>query len=311
MSPTRRFLQRALPVVVTAASLGWVFTRFDMAAVAATLTPRVLWILVPALLIYGAITIVIEALSVLTLLEERPDDFTGLTVARIKSASYLLQIVSYAIGSAALTLLLSRRAGISLGRAASVVLTIAVTDLSVVLSLGALGLLGQSSELALHGGLVAGAGALGIAGFVLLRTERSLGPIERLRALSVFDAVRHTPLGRLARLAGLRLLFSACFIAMAASAFVAFQVNVATPLLVGGVMTLALIGAIPIAVSGLGPGQVAAVAIFEGAAPPETLIAVSLVLSVGLIVLRAAMGFFFAREFTREALEQVREEEAG
>ena len=75
-------------------------------------------------------------------------------------------------------------------------------------------------------------------------------------------------------------------------------------------MALALVGAVPIAVSGLGPGQVAALAIFRGTAPPETLIALSLVLSAGLIALRAGMGLFFAREFTREALRDSIEETA-
>jgi hypothetical protein len=46
---------------------------------------------------------------------------------------------------------------------------------------------------------------------------------------------------------------------------------------------------------------VAAVYVFAGVAPPETLIAVSLVLSAGLLALRAAMGAVFAREFMREA----------
>ncbi len=310
MNRTRHLLQRALPALVTAASLGWVFTSFDMAAVAATLTPRVLWVLLPSLIVYGAITLVIEAHSILGLLEEPPSGFRAMTAARIKSASYLIQIVNYALGGAALTLLLSRRAEISLARAAGTVLVIAVTDLSVVLTLGALGLLGQSSSLALHGGLAAGAGVVGVIGFGLLRTPRSLGPLDHLRDLPVFDAIRRTPLGRLGRLLGLRILFSTTFIGVAASAFVAFDVQVPLPMLVGGVMTLALIGALPIAVSGLGPGQVAAVAIFRGTAPPETLIAVSLVLSAGLIALRAAMGLLFAREFTREALEEARAEPA-
>lgn len=308
MSKTRRFLQRALPALVTALSLGWVFTSFDMTQVGAALTPRVLWVLVPALFVYGAITLLIESLSILSLLEHRPSEFRGMTAARIKSASYLLQIVNYALGGAALTLLLSRRAEIGTGQAASIVLLIAVTDLSVVLTLGALGLLGQSNAIALHGGLAAGAAALGLAGFAVLRSPRSLGPLDRVRDFAVFDAIRHTPLPRIARLLGLRVVFSACFIGVAAAAFDAFQVSVEPALLVGGVMTLALIGAIPIAVSGLGPGQVAAVAIFSSCAPPETLIALSLVLSAGLIALRAAMGLIFAREFTREALRDSSEE---
>ena len=61
---------------------------------------------------------------------------------------------------------------------------------------------------------------------------------------------------------------------------------------------------------GSSPWKVAAVAIFRGAAPPETLLALSLVLSAGLIGLRAAMGLVFARELTKEALEQTREKPA-
>jgi len=310
VTTTRRFLQRALPVVVTAGSLGWVATRFDMGAVAAALTPRVFWILLPALALYGVMTLLLESASILGLLDRRPESFGAWTAARIKSASYLLAIVNYALGGAALTLLLARRAELGMGRAAGVVILIAFTDLAVVLSLGALGLLGQSNALALHGGLVALGALTGLGGFALLRFPGSLGPLERLRSLTIFDALRHASLHQLLRLAALRFIFSLCFIGVAAAAFAAFEVSVAPGLLVGGVMALALIGAIPIAVSGLGPGQVAAIAIFRDTAPPETLLAVSLILSAGLIALRAAMGLLFAREFTREALEKTLEKPA-
>ena len=41
-------------------------------------------------------------------------------------------------------------------------------------------------------------------------------------------------------------------------------------------------------------------------APAERLLAMSLVLSFGIISLRAAMGLCFARELTREALQDAR-----
>lgn len=279
-----------------------------MRAVADALTPRVFSILLPALLAYGCATLVLESSSILGLLDRRPAEFGAWTAARIKSASYLLATLNYALGGAALTLLLSRRAELGMGKAAGVVLLISFTDLAVVLTLGALGLLGQSNDLALHGGLVVLAAVAGLSGFALIRYPGSLGRLERLRSLTVFDALRHASLKQLARLVMLRAIFSVCFIGVAASAFVAFEVNVDPGLLIGGVMALALIGAIPIAVSGLGPGQVAAVAIFSGTAPPEILLALSLVLSAGLIALRASMGLIFAREFTREALAGAVEE---
>ena len=147
-------------------------------------------------------------------------------------------------------------------------------------------------------------------GLVLLRMPGSLGPVDRLRSLSVFQALRDTPARRLAELFALRVLFSLCFIGVAGAAFRAFEIEVPAAKLVVGMMVLAVVGALPIAVAGLGTGQIAAVYVFRGVAPPETLVTLSLVLSAGLIALRAAMGILFAREFTREALAQTREEAA-
>jgi hypothetical protein len=306
----RNLLQRVLPAVVSAVTLGWVVTSFDMSALGAALSWRVLAVLVPGLLAYGAVTVLLEALSILRLTGRRPD-FGIWTAARIKCASYLLAIVNYFLGGAALAVLLRRRAGLGLGETASVVLLIFAVDIVVVLSLGALGasLAGPEGP-AVRASFAATAGAAFFGGLVLLRTPRSLGPLERLRSLSVFDALRHTPGRVLLELGGLRLIFSLCFIGIGGVAFAAFDIAVPPGRLMLGMLTLAIVGALPIAVAGLGTGQVAVVYVFAGIATPEVLIALSLVLGAGMIVLRAAMGLLFAREFTREALEQTRAEAA-
>jgi hypothetical protein len=296
-------LRRVAPIVVTVATLVWVLGRFDLVKIGAALRWQVAAVLVPALLAYGAATLVLEAASILRLLPARAPGFGAWTAARIKCASYLLTIVNYALGGAALTLLLRRRAGIGIGEAASVVLLISATDLLVVLGLGALAAgTGGGDTPVVRAGAVSVAGLLGFGGLLLLRAPTRLGPLERLRSLTVFDALRTTPFARLLELALLRLTFAVCFVGVAGAAFVAFGIEIAPSRLVVGMMILAVIGALPIAVSGLGTGQVAAVYVFQGVAPAETLIALSLVLSAGLIALRAAMGAVFAREFTREAL---------
>ena len=58
--------------------------------------------------------------------------------------------------------------------------------------------------------------------------------------------------------------------------------------------------------SWLGTSQAAFVYLFADDAPAERLLAMSLVLSFGIIGLRAAMGLCFARELTREALHDAR-----
>jgi uncharacterized membrane protein YbhN (UPF0104 family) len=305
----RKALQRLAPVVISALTLGWVAGHFDMRKVAEALSWEVAFVMLPALLGYGAFTLLLEALSILRAIDAAPARLDAWTAARIKCASYLLAIVNYALGGAALTVLLRRRAGIGLGEAAGVVLLISMTDLLVVLGLGAgAAATVRAGTLTVKAGVVALVGVGFFGGLVLLRVPASLGPLERIRSLSVFDALRKRPTRQLVELLAIRIVFAFCFIGIAGVTFLAFDVPVPPGRLVLGMMILAIVGAIPWAVAGLGVGQLAAVIVFKNMAPDETLIALSLVLSAGMIALRAGMGLLFAREFTREALEETRGE---
>ncbi len=303
---TRRLLQQALPVIVSLASLTYVFVKFDLRGLGDSLSWQVVLVMLPAMLGYGAVTLVIEAASMMRLIDP-PESFTSLTAAKIKSASYLLGILNYALGGAALTILLRRRARLGLGESASVVVLISAADLVVVIAFLSVGLaFAETGDAVVRTGVVTLMGIGFFGGMLLLRMPHSLGPLERIRSLAIFDALRRTPANRLGQLLLLRTVFSVCFVGLAWASFAAFQVPVDLGRLVVGMMIIAVVGALPIAVAGLGTGQIAAVYVFKDVAPPETLIALSLVLSGGLIALRAALGILFAREYTREALQETR-----
>jgi uncharacterized membrane protein YbhN (UPF0104 family) len=302
------WLQRGLPAAVSLGALGWLLSTFDLRALFAALDARVARVMLPALALYGAATLVLEALSIRRLLAAPPPSFTLWIAARIKCASYLLAVINYTLGGAGLAVLLRQRTGLSLGEAAGLVLLIALVDLTLTLTFGTLGLVfSQVAVSALIVSLLSVAAAGIVFGVMIVRAPGSLGPIERFRSLAVFAALRRTPLVRLLELVGLRCLFSVCFISVAGAAFLAFDVEISAARLVGGMMALAIVGALPIAVSGLGTGQVAAVYLFRDLAPAETILAMSLVLSFGLISLRLLMGMVFAREFVRRALVAARE----
>ena len=108
-----------------------------------------------------------------------------------------------------------------------------------------------------------------------------------------------TPL--LLRLAVLRACFVSSFVLVCWSSFVAFQVDAPPSLIVVGMLVVGFIAGLPIAVGGLGTTQVAVMTIFAAYATPETLLAKSLTLSTGMLLMRGAMGAVFARELTREA----------
>lgn len=311
MSRARWLAQRLLPAAVSIAALAALLVIVDFDALLQALSWKVAVVLVPALLVYGAATLALEAASLTRLLAFAESNLRAWTAARIKCASYLLGIVHYALGVAALSVLLQRRAGIRLAESASVVLLISAVDVLVVLVLATTG--AAVSEIEAPARLAVVLAVLGVGfvgGLMLVRTPASLGPLERIRSLSFFAALRTTSLRRLGELGLLRLTFAACFITLGALAFRAFGLAPPLSVLVVGMLFVAVVAALPIAIAGLGTGNAAFLWVFRDVADAETLLALSLVLSAGMISLRVAMGLVFAREFTREALEQSRREAA-
>jgi len=294
-------LQRAAPIAVSVAVLVWIASDVDVEALLALLTPRVGLILVPALLVYVTATLFLESRSLLLLIESPPAGFGALSVARIKCASYLLGIVHFALGAGTLVLLLSRQTRLSIPEATGRVLLVTFTDILVIFVVVTLsGSLIQQLTPPLRLLLLVGAVA-GVGGLLLLRAPFSLGPLEWARKLPVLRELRLVSTPRLLHLIVLRACFVASFVGVCWASFIAFEVEAPAALIVVGMLVVGFIAGLPIAVGGLGTTQLAVMTIFAPYAPPETLLAKSLALSTGMLLLRGVMGAVFARELTREA----------
>ncbi|MCP4002562.1 MAG: flippase-like domain-containing protein [bacterium] len=320
-SRLKRALKFLLPFAVSGGLLVWLISgqltgpEVDRAKLLDLVVGSlVIW--VPVFIAYGAFSLLLEAYSILRLMPDGNHSLTLWTAARIKAASYLLYIVSYAVGAGTLSFLLPRRASISLAHAAGVVALIAGFDLAtlalvtgvsaLLLQSGAAGIPQEWIERILGlGGLLAACIVLGVA---LLRARRSLGPLDRLRELSLFRAARETPPRRLVELALVRFAFVCGFIASMCSVIYAFRIEVPVPDAIVNVALVSAVSSLPIAFAGLGTGQAAFVYLLKDWADPGTLIACSLTMSVGMIALRGLIGFIFSREFALEALQAARQE---
>ncbi len=306
MSRLQQIVRWIAPFAITVGALGFVFHRIGIRAVAERLTADAMLVMVPALLVFGVVALAIEAECLVRLLPASRDVFDRATAARIKAASYPLSLVHYAIGAGALAVLLSRRTGRGVADAAGVVGLISLFDIGIQLVMLILGLaaLGSAAP-AVRMGLAFAIVAAIAVGFVGLRMSIPLGPFDRVRNLSIFEATRTTPLSRLAVLGVLRVVFALCFVSVIGVCCLAFGLHVPWPFLLASVPILIVVAMIP-SVAGLGTGQVAFVQIFGRFGDDETLLACSLAFSTGMIVLRAGMGLLFAREFTREAIGAAR-----
>ena len=303
-----RFLRWTLPFLVSAALLWWILSGMDMGTLRDLLTAEVASTFVPLLLAFIVLSLAIEAICLVWVVSHYHEFSSFVLAARIKAASYLLGLINYALGAGAVALLLHRRSRVPLGQAAGSVLLIGLFDMGslLLLALAALGLR-EADGSSLNAGFTAlAAGAL-FLGFAVLRMPFSLGPLDRLRELPLFEAARTLPLNLLMRLGFLRIAFVGSFIILTGGALRSFGVEIPTLPLIVGVCALLLISAIPMAAAGLGTGQVAFVTIFEGYGAPEVLLATSLTISFGMILCRALIGVAFAREFTAEAFRARRE----
>jgi hypothetical protein len=300
-----------VPVLVSGAAFVLLLQRIDFGEVIGLVDADVALVLVPAVLLFCVATLWIEAQSLSHLAAPSSPGLGLWTCAKIKAATYPLGLLNYALGAGGLTYLLRRRGGLGLSEAAGIVILIALFDLGFLVLFSAVGAALLSSEtVALQIGVIA-TGAIGIVlGFIFLRAPISFGPLDPIRDLEIFRAARETPLDRMAVLALLRFCFVMSFILLCGAALAAFDVWVPAGDLAVGMSAVSLVASLPIAVAGLGTGQVTFVYMFRHWGSPEVLLASNLALTAALIVMRASIGLIFAREFTSEALAAARESSA-
>jgi hypothetical protein len=308
MSRLRQVLKWALPFLVSSGLLSYQFSTIDTGGMLDHMTQRVAIIFIPALFIYGGFSLWIEALTLVRLLETTENLIALWTAARVKAASYLLYIINYSLGGGALMLLLRRRAGVGLSDGGGIVIMIALFDLGVLIILSGVSAALQDTDApAVRAGLIA-AMAIGlVGGFAMLRAPLPLGPLDRLRSRSLFRAARTIAPSKLLEVAMMRLIFITSFMAVGWSALWAFEIPVPLEYAVVNIAVVTLVATLPIAVAGLGTSQAAFLALFQNWGDEATLLACSLTLQIGLVLLRGAMGFVFSQEFVREAIRAVRE----
>jgi uncharacterized membrane protein YbhN (UPF0104 family) len=300
-----RAARALLPVAISAILLTLLARQIDFGAALATITKRSLLLLAPALLAYIALSLWLEAISLVRVLPDAGGRLDMATAARIKAASYTFGLVHYALGAAALVVLLRRKGLLPMAEAAGVVMLISAFDGLALLGIAAFGSAFTSHAPALRAGLVAALLTAAPIAIFALRTERSLGPLDRLRDLRLLRTLREMSSARLVELLALRMLFVVVFIGLGGAALAAFDVRPSLADLIVGFTLLSLVSLLPIAVAGLGTGQVAFVYLFRNYADAETLLAASLALSAGTILLRVLLAATFAREFSREALAEA------
>jgi len=263
-----RLIRRLLPWLIAAGLLVFLVARVPSADLEAALARTSIIELAAVAALFISLTLVADVTTLwVTFRYALPDQRLGpVAVGEVRAASYLLQLVSFGAGQGGMVYLLKRHHGIGIGAGAGAILL--ATGVSVIVIAGAVALgLGMGAvpdrpELR----WLTIAVAAGIPIYLILIWVRPLF-LARTRLLApIFDAgVTGTVWIAAARAVHLSIAIGGHFVAMRM-----FGIRVPVEAAIARLPVVFLIGALPLAPSGLGTTQAAAVTLFATFAPGAT-----------------------------------------
>ncbi|MFT5992194.1 MAG: uncharacterized membrane protein YbhN (UPF0104 family) [Bradymonadia bacterium] len=216
-----------------------------------------------------------------------------------RGASYLLGILNYAAGSAAMAVYFKRRFNVGIIAGGASLLLLMVVDLGLVILavlLGGSALPPEAAEARpwiLAIGAAFGAGALGH--LVFWRATWSWGPLERIRDLPQLKGFREATVLDYAKLAIIRAPVTAIYIAMHVLTLKAFGIEVPFVSMLVYVPIQMLVAAIPISPSGLGTVQAVQLVLYASYATEAQIVPYGLALAFGFNIPRMLLGLLCLR----------------
>ena len=307
-----RYIRGIIPWVVAAALLGWLFWLYPVAEVIeAAKTVHLGWFILFIALYFGCISLA-DILSLHLTLGACSIVGTRGQVTELRLASNLAMILNYALGQAVLAYLIKRNFRHPFTRVSSVLLLIIVVDLYVGLSISFAGTFftdptasGVNLEPWIYL-LWAGNTAILVMTWSLWKLLPHGRVMAWLRSRELMHVLHSVSVPVFFRIALTRL--PLVLLASTYLWFLALCFGADVPLIM--VLTLLplaiVVGAIPITPSGLGTVQVATIFLFEdhitspaitsGAiSSAQTLLAMSLLFTVGIYIFKLVSGAFFFR----------------
>ncbi len=263
-----RLARQLLPWLVAAGLLAFLAARVPIGDLRDALARTSILSLAGLAALFVTLTLVADVATLwVTFRYGLRDQHLGpMAVGEVRAASYLLQLVSFGAGQGGMVYLLKRHHGVSIGAGAGAILL--ATGVSVIVLAGAVALglgLGAVPDRAALRWLTI-AVAAGIPIYLIIIWARPLF-LARTRLLApLFDAgVTGTVWIAVARALHLTVAMAGHYLAMRM-----FGIDVPVEAAVARLPVVFLIGALPLAPSGLGTTQAAAVTLFASFAPGAT-----------------------------------------
>ncbi len=264
-------LRRVVPFAGAGLLLAYFAWTADLSAAAAAVGQADIALVVAVLLLGTGVTWIFDSLCLVWLIEVtlggrgRPGGAGLREMAPLKAASYVLNIINYNAATLGMAWVVSRRKAVGFIESAAALAVLSYLDLVALAGLVVAGLIVAPETFAGHADIqqamtwtAASIFAVAVVLLLLLQSRLSLGPLERLRSLSIVRPLAALSPSRMLVGVALRAAFVMCYVVIHYWMMRAFGMSPTWGSLLVIVPVLTVVGVVPISVSGIGTTQVLA-----------------------------------------------------
>jgi hypothetical protein len=302
-----RLLRNLAPVAISVVALYLVYRRVPLADVGRALELAELRWFLPLMLVYFLGVLCSDSWALMQTLRLTLCRASFREIISIRAATYLLSLFNYHLGQGGLALYLSRKKDVTLAAAAGSILFMMGINLLMVMGVSAVGTFAAGAPLPRTVSLLVAATMLALPVYLLMIALPTLPGVSRLRQTTLFAPLFRAGLRGHALAALVRLPHVCVMVVGHYLALRCFHVEVPVRDALAVLPLILLVGALPIAIQGLGPVQMASIVLlarFSTAATPAmreaAVVAESLSLSSIFLLLQLLTGLLFLPRAMRD-----------
>lgn len=290
--------KRLLPWVISLLIIAFLFWRIDYLKFLESLEMAEISVYIPLVVIFVFVWFFVETWNIMRLYQYFGHSVNYNTMLSIRGATFLLMIINYGLGAGAVAMYLKKLKGVSLLRSTGILFYYMVVESAGIALMAGAGFLlagGSSGIQAWVFYLASGLFIFYNVEIIVLKYIPALGFLKRFVNSSIVLPVRESTFATYVKICSQRMFYFMTFVVFFYFAVRAFHMDIPLMTLLALVPIIFFVGNLPVTPFGLGTIQAAMLYFFKDYGTPANILAMSLVYTVSLMILRAMIGIYYLR----------------
>ena len=291
-------IKRLLPWFIAALIIGFLFWRIDYVMFINSLERAEISIYIPLIILFIFIWFFVETFNVQKLYQYFGHHVSYKTMLSIRGATFLLMIINYGLGAGAIAMYLKKLIGVSLLRSTGILFYYMVVESAGIALMAAAGYLLAGDLSGIQEWVFYLASGLFIfynVEIIILKYIPAIGFLKKFVNSSILLPIMESTFSVYVKICFQRMGYFMTFVIFFYFTVRAFHMDIPFMTLTALVPIIFFVGNLPITPFGLGTIQAAMLYFFKDYSTPANILAMSLVYTVSLMILRAMIGLYYLK----------------